>query len=185
VVFTAQRPSGLSGWRFRRDSSFGRHRAVPAMPAAARDAASVDAGPAHHRILGTMATVPRPVDKPRPVYLNLLAIRQPLPAIVSFLHRVSGAALFALGLPVALWALQASLASTAGYDHVAAVFASPLAKLVLLGLAWAYLHHLFNGVRHLLGDLDIGLDLASARRSSAVVLVLALLITLALGIRLW
>ncbi|HSV21054.1 MAG TPA: succinate dehydrogenase, cytochrome b556 subunit [Casimicrobiaceae bacterium] len=132
-----------------------------------------------------MATAPRPVDKPRPVYLNLFAIRQPLPAIVSILHRVSGAALFAIGLPLALWTLQTSLGSTAGWDRVTGFFASPLAKLVLLGLVWAYLHHLFAGVRHLLGDLHIGLDLASARRSSAVVVVLALLITLAIGVRLW
>ena len=34
-----------------------------------------------------MPAVERPVVKPRPVYLNLLAIRQPLPAIVSILHR--------------------------------------------------------------------------------------------------
>ena len=32
-----------------------------------------------------MAALDRPVVKPRPVYLNLLAIRQPLPAIVSIL----------------------------------------------------------------------------------------------------
>jgi succinate dehydrogenase cytochrome b subunit len=144
-----------------------------------------NAGPAHHRILGTMATVPRPVDKPRPVYLNLFAIRQPLPAIVSILHRVSGAALFAIGLPLALWTLQTSLRSTAGWSQVGAFFASPLAKLLLLGLVWAYLHHLFAGVRHLLSDMLIGLDLPSARRSSAVVLVLALLITVVIGIRLW
>ena len=58
-----------------------------------------------------MASAPRPVDKPRPIYLNLLAIRQPIPAIVSILHRVSGALLFLVGLPLGLWSLQASLAN--------------------------------------------------------------------------
>ena len=38
----------------------------------------------------------------RPKYLNLLQIRMPLPAIVSIMHRVSGAALF-LALPLMLW----------------------------------------------------------------------------------
>ena len=132
-----------------------------------------------------MAPVPRPVDKPRPVYLNLLAIRQPVPAIVSILHRASGAALFLVGLPLALWTLQASLGSPEGYQRVAAFFAHPLVKLVLIGLVWAYLHHLIAGVRHLLADIHIGLELASARQSAAVTLVLGILLTLAIAVKLW
>jgi succinate dehydrogenase / fumarate reductase cytochrome b subunit len=132
-----------------------------------------------------MAPVPRPVDKPRPVYLNLLAIRQPVPAVVSILHRASGAALFLVGLPLALWTLQASLGSPEGYQRVAAFFAHPLVKLVLIGLVWAYLHHLIAGVRHLLADIHIGLELASARQSAAVTLVLGILLTLAIAVKLW
>jgi len=132
-----------------------------------------------------MASVPRPVDKPRPVYLNLLAIRQPVPAVVSILHRASGAALFVVGLPLALWTLQASLASPEGYQRVAAFFGQPLVKLVLIGLVWAYLHHLIAGVRHLLADIHIGLELASARLSAAVTLVLGILLTLAIAVKLW
>jgi len=132
-----------------------------------------------------MASVPRPVDKPRPVYLNLLAIRQPVPAIVSILHRASGAALFLIGLPLALWTLQASLASPEGYQRVAGFFAQPLVKVVLIGLVWAYLHHLIAGLRHLLADIHIGLELASARQSAAVTLVLGILLTLAIAVKLW
>jgi len=132
-----------------------------------------------------MASVPRPVDKPRPVYLNLLAIRQPVPAVVSILHRASGAALFLFGLPLALWTLQASLGSPEAYQRVAAFFGQPLVKLVLIGLVWAYLHHLIAGVRHLLADVHIGLTLASARQSAAVTLVLGILLTLAIAVKLW
>ncbi len=132
-----------------------------------------------------MASVPRPVDKPRPVYLNLLAIRQPVPAIVSILHRASGAALFVVGLPLLLWTLQASLGSEDGYRRVAAFFGHPLVKVVLIGLVWAYLHHLIAGVRHLLADIHIGLELASARQSAAVTLVLGILLTLAIAVKLW
>lgn len=132
-----------------------------------------------------MATAPRPVDKPRPVFLNLFEIRQPLPAIVSILHRISGALLFLIGLPLLLWTLQTSLASGEGYQRVAAAFAHPLAKLVLLALIWAYLHHFIAGLRHLLADVQIGLTLPSARLSAAVTLVVALILTVALGSRLW
>ena len=58
-----------------------------------------------------MAAVDRPVAKPRPVYLNLFAIRMPLPAVVSILHRASGALLFAIGIPLALCAVQNALVS--------------------------------------------------------------------------
>jgi succinate dehydrogenase / fumarate reductase cytochrome b subunit len=132
-----------------------------------------------------MAT-PRPATRPfRPVYLNLLAIRQPLPAIVSILHRISGALLFLVGIPLALWGLDASLRSPDGYAQFATAMSHPFAKLVALALLWSTIHHLLAGVRHLMLDVHVGVDLASARRSSAAVFVLALVATLAIAIRLW
>ena len=132
-----------------------------------------------------MAALDRPVVKPRPVYLNLLAIRQPLSAIVSILHRASGALLFLIGIPLLLWGAQASLASPEAFAQFKAAMAHPLAKLVALALAWAYIHHLLAGVRHLVLDLHIGIDLDAARRSAAFVFVLALLLTLVVALRLW
>ena len=132
-----------------------------------------------------MAAMDRPVVKPRPVYLNLLAIRQPIPAIVSILHRISGALLFVVGIPILLWGVQRSLASPEAFAQWKAAVAHPLAKLVLLALAWASVHHLLAGLRHLVMDLHIGLDLPSARRSAAIVFVLALLLTLVVAVRLW
>ena len=66
-----------------------------------------------------------------------------------------------------------------------ASLAHPLAKLVMLGLAWGYFHHFLAGIRHLAMDMNIGVDLSSARRSAAVVLVLALLLALAVAVALW
>lgn len=125
------------------------------------------------------------MTKPRPVYLNPVRIRLPLPGIVSILHRVSGAALFLIGIPLALWALQASLEPSAGRDAIAATFSHPLAKLVLLGLLWAYLHHLCAGIRFLLLDLHRGIELKPARQSSAVVVLASVALTLIIGARLW
>ncbi len=133
-----------------------------------------------------MAALNRPVAKhPRPVYLNLLAIRLPLPALVSILHRASGALLFLIGIPLLLWGIQSSVDSPEVYAQFRATLAHPLARLIALALAWSYIHHLLAGVRHLVLDLDIGTDLASARRSSAVVFVLSLLLTAGVAIRLW
>lgn len=121
----------------------------------------------------------------RPVYLDLLAIRLPLPALVSILHRASGALLFLVGIPAVLWGWQASLGSQEAYARFVAALSHPLAKLVAIALVWAYLHHLFAGIRHVVMDMHHGLDLPVARRSSAIVLVLALLVTLAFAVRLW
>jgi succinate dehydrogenase / fumarate reductase cytochrome b subunit len=132
-----------------------------------------------------MAELDRPVARPRPVYLNLFAIRLPLPGFVSFLHRASGALLFALAIPLMLWTVQRSLASPEAWAQMRATLAHPFAKLVLIVLAWAYLHHFLAGIRHLLLDLHVGIDLQSSRRSAALVFVLALLLTLAVAVRLW
>ncbi|HEY5367195.1 MAG TPA: succinate dehydrogenase, cytochrome b556 subunit [Casimicrobiaceae bacterium] len=133
-----------------------------------------------------MSAADRPAVKhKRPIYLNVLAIRQPLPAIVSILHRISGTLLFVVGIPLALWGVQASLASAESYAAWKALFANPWSKLVLLALAWAYVHHLLAGIRHLVLDAHIGLDLPVARQSSAVVLVIAVLVTAAVAMKLW
>ena len=132
-----------------------------------------------------MAALDRPVVRPRPVYLNLLAIRMPLPAVVSILHRASGALLFLAGIPFLLWAVQRALVSAAAWAQIQGMASHPLGKLFLLVMAWAYLHHFFAGVRHLLMDLHLGVTLQAGRRSAAMALVVSLLLTLGVAIRLW
>src|SRR5437763_6854933 len=132
-----------------------------------------------------MAAIERPVIKPRPVYLNLFEIRQPLPAIVSILHRISGALLFVVGIPVVLCGVQRSLASPETFAQWKSTMSEPLWKFVALALSWGYLHHLLAGLRHLALDVHVGVDLEPARRSSAVVLILSLLLTVLVAVRLW
>ena len=122
--------------------------------------------------------------KARPKYLNLFQIRLPVPGLVSILHRVSGAALF-LFLPWLLYLLQMSLESPESFAAFKGVFAHPLAKLVGIGLLWAYLHHLCAGIRHLALDLHYGTELAAARASSVAVLAVSLALTAAAAVALW
>ncbi len=132
-----------------------------------------------------MPVLERPEAKPRPVYLDLPRIRLPLPGIVSILHRISGGLLFLIGIPVLLAGVAWSLGSDESYAALKSAAATPAAKIVLLGLAWAYLHHFCAGIRYLLLDLHLGIELAPARRSSVIVFVISLLLTLAVGARLW
>lgn len=122
--------------------------------------------------------------KQRPKYLNLVAIRLPLPGFVSIMHRVSGFALFLL-LPLLIYLFQLSLGSPQDFDMFRAVVRNPLVKIILIGLLWAYLHHICMGIRIVLIDMHIGVELAPARATSWAVLIVSLGLTLVLGTKLW
>jgi succinate dehydrogenase cytochrome b subunit len=128
--------------------------------------------------------------KLRPKYLSLPAllfeIRLPLPGWVSILHRISGALLF---LPFAAWLLyllDRSLASEDGFNRIKEHYLQlPVVKLALLVFIWSYCHHFCAGIRFLLLDLDKGIGLAAARRSSVIVLALSLALTAFFAAKLW
>lgn len=120
----------------------------------------------------------------RPKNLNLLTIRLPVPALVSIMHRVSGAFLFML-LPLLLWVLHLSLSSAESHQTAQSVLSHPIAKLICLAVTWAYLHHACAGIRHLALDAHYGLRLNYARATSRAVLIISGLLTLRMGIWLW
>jgi len=124
------------------------------------------------------------MTKQRPKHLDLLKITQPIPAIVSIMHRISGALLF-LFIPFLLYLLQLSLVSSESFAKFKAFTGNPLTKLLLLVLLWAYLHHFCAGIRYLAIDLEYGVGLESARTSSKVVLAVSLTLTVILGAMLW
>jgi succinate dehydrogenase / fumarate reductase cytochrome b subunit len=124
------------------------------------------------------------MSRPRPKYLNLFQIRLPVPGLVSILHRVSGAALFLL-LPLGLVLFELSLESAQTFARFKAVFSHWAIKLIVIGVVWAYLHHLCAGIRHLALDLDYGTELATARASSWAVLAVSAVLTLAAGAMIW
>jgi succinate dehydrogenase cytochrome b subunit len=120
----------------------------------------------------------------RPKYLNLMQIRLPLPGLVSILHRVSGAALF-LFIPFLLVLFEASLQSPQSFARFKLLLSYWAVKLIVLGLVWAYLHHLCAGIRHLALDLHYGTDLPVARAASWAVLAISLGLTLVVTVMIW
>lgn len=121
----------------------------------------------------------------RPKHLNLFKIRQPLPAVVSILHRISGALLFFPGIPLLLCSLQMLLESQQSFVALQDYLRSPVTKLMLLLPLWFFLHHLCAGIRHLALDLHIGITLTQARIGSMLVVVAGILLTVLIGIILW
>jgi succinate dehydrogenase / fumarate reductase cytochrome b subunit len=127
--------------------------------------------------------------KARPQFRNihvtqLINYRLPLAGIVSFLHRISGFALFAM-LPFVLYMFELSIRSELAFGHFSAIFSNPLVKVVILGVVWAYMQHFCAGMRHLFMDMHMGLDKDTARKSAVAVLVSSLLLTALVGLKLF
>lgn len=122
------------------------------------------------------------LSKQRPKFLTLNEIRLPVPGFVSILHRVSGAGLFLL-LPFLLCLLQLSLGTPENFQSFKSIVGHPLAKLVLFGLCWAYVHHFCAGIRFLLLDLHIGIEKQQARASAKGVLFVSLGLTVVMALK--
>jgi succinate dehydrogenase / fumarate reductase, cytochrome b subunit len=108
----------------------------------------------------------------------------PPPGLVSILHRISGAALF-LALPFILWIFELSLMSELSYARLSEFASHWFAKLILLGLAWAFIHHLIAGLRYLALDLHIGVAKPAARSSALAVLGISLPLTVLVALKLF
>lgn len=132
---------------------------------------------------------PVAASKSRPEFRNIhvtqiLQYRLPPPGMVSIMHRVSGALLF-LTLPLILWFFDLSLTSEISYARLAGFASHWLVKLVLTGLAWAFLHHLVAGVRYLMLDLHMGVEKAAARTSALGVYAISLPLTLLAALKIF
>jgi succinate dehydrogenase / fumarate reductase cytochrome b subunit len=115
---------------------------------------------------------------------QIMKYRLPLAGIISILHRVSGALMFLL-LPFVLYLLDKSLLSEISFEYLKGIASHWFVKLVILALAWAYLHHFAAGIRHLLMDVHMGLDKDSARKSSVAVFAVSLPLTAVVALKLF
>lgn len=125
------------------------------------------------------------MNSKRPVNLDLSTIKQPLPALTSIAHRITGVIMF-VGLIFMFWALDASLSSPEGFESVKTVLQQNfLAKFVLWGLLSALAYHCVAGVKHLIMDLDIGVTLEGGQKMSQAVVVISVVLILLAGVWVW
>ena len=131
------------------------------------------------------------VRKPRPEYRNIgfgditMKYRMPLAAILSILHRISGALLF-LFLPFLLFLFDQSLTSELSFEVFKAFLSNIVVKLIVLALSWAFFHHFCAGIRHLL--MDVNHDAVSkegGKRTAVVVFVVSIALTIAMALKLF
>lgn len=123
--------------------------------------------------------------------VDALQYRLPLAGVVSILHRVSGAIMLAL-LPLVIWLFDTSVTSEISFETFRSAFTAGIGfvpgwmfKLVMLALIWSYLHHFLAGVRHLWMDATHSVTKEFGRTSAVATLVGSLVLTVALGAKLF
>jgi succinate dehydrogenase / fumarate reductase cytochrome b subunit len=115
--------------------------------------------------------------RPRPISPHLTIYRWTVTMTMSIVHRVTGIALYAGTLLLAIWLAAAAFGPQA-LDVVNAVYGSWFGLLVLFGYTWALFHHMLGGLRHFVWDLGYGFEpgqreaLAWANLFASIVLTL-------------
>lgn len=144
-----------------------------------------------------MTDTTKPAKAARPEFrnLNLLSdvssYRLPPAGIVSILHRISGVILFVL-LPFIVWMFDKSVSSEISFSEFTSAFTAGIGfvpgfivKLATLAIIWGYLHHFCAGMRHLYMDATHKVSKEFGKSSAVATLVISLLLTIALGAKLF
>jgi succinate dehydrogenase / fumarate reductase, cytochrome b subunit len=97
--------------------------------------------------------------------------------LVSILHRITGAGLTIVGLPILVWWLTAIAGGTDAYSTFASAATHPAGMVVLIGLTWAFFLKAFAGVRHLLMDAGMGFELEANKLGSIATIAASVIVT--------
>ena len=115
---------------------------------------------------------------PRPLSPHIGIWRWHITMLGSILHRASGMALYVAALLMTAWAV-ALASGPRGYFQFQLLLATPLGRLVLIGITLAAFYHLANGVRHLAWDSGAGFKPRTANLTGWAVIAFAIVATAA------
>ena len=99
--------------------------------------------------------MPPPTPVQRPLSPHLSIYKPVLTMMMSIVHRITGAALYA-GTVVVVWWLMAAATGPAAYANFQWFAGSIIGRVILFGYTWALIHHALGGVRHLIWDMGYG-----------------------------
>jgi succinate dehydrogenase / fumarate reductase, cytochrome b subunit len=122
---------------------------------------------------------PAVTKKPRPLSPHLQIYKPQLTSGLSILHRLTGIGL-ACGLPVFVLWLVALAKDEKAYDQFLHCAHSSAGTVLLMGWSWAFMYHLCMGVRHLLWDVGLFLDIKQVYKTGYAALIISTGLTLAL-----
>ena len=117
----------------------------------------------------------------RPLSPHLQVYRPQITTVLSILHRMTGVALAVGALVLAYWLTSAAYGPEA-FARAQGLLGSWFGLLLLFGWTFCLFYHLCNGIRHLVWDAGIGLDLPTLRASGWAVVGASSVLTLVLWI---
>ena len=112
----------------------------------------------------------------RPLSPHLQVYRWQITMVMSILHRATGIAL-TLGSLVLVYWLASLAAGPAAYADAQALLGSGLARLLLVGVSFAFFYHLCNGIRHLVWDTGRGFEISQLYASGYTAFAASLVMT--------
>ncbi|MXP67538.1 succinate dehydrogenase, cytochrome b556 subunit [Pantoea sp. Aalb] len=125
------------------------------------------------------------VKKKRPVNLDLTTIKFPITAISSILHRLSGIIIF-FTIGFFFWLLNISLASPEGFSQAELIMKNISLKILLWFILTILLYHSISGIRFMMIDFGyIPETLKVGIRSSKIVFIITILLSIVVGVLLW
>lgn len=113
----------------------------------------------------------------RPLSPHLSIYRPQLTSMTSILTRITGNALLISALLVVWWFLAAAT-STEYFAFVDGMLTGILGTLVMTLSLWGIWYHTLAGIRHLIWDNGIGLDVATAEKMGWAIIGGSLVLTL-------
>jgi len=112
----------------------------------------------------------------RPLSPHLMIYRPQLTSMTSIFVRVTGNALIAAMVMIIAW-LMAAAHSEAAFNIMNGLMVSWFGLLILIPSLWALWYHTLGGVRHLIWDMGLGLDVPTSEKMGLVMIFGSFILT--------
>ena len=112
----------------------------------------------------------------RPMSPHLQVYKLPLTALMSITHRATGV-INSVGALFLVVVLAKAAGGEEAFSGASSLLSSWFGYLVLFGFSFALYFHFCTGIRHLLSDAGIGIELEEAKKSAPIALIAAAVLT--------
>lgn len=113
----------------------------------------------------------------RPLSPHMTIYRPQVTSVFSILHRITGVAM-TLGAVLVVWWFLAAATSPEYFETVDGLMTSWIGGLILIGSVWALWFHFCNGIRHLVWDLGMGMEIDDVAQTAWLTLAVSIILTI-------